>query len=461
MSIFKSCDIRGLYQSELTPAFAVDLGRAIGTELDGGRVVVGGDARPSTPRLKGALLEGLISAGCYGVDLGLVPTPTLYFAQEWLEADGAVMVTASHNPPGYNGFKLQLGSLPISEAQLAALRRRIVGRSFREGEGYWNRADGLTPYQTHLEQFFANDSFASAQAGRSLRVVVDAGNGCLSELAPAMLRRRGHTVIERYCEIDGRFPYRDPNPAVEAHLADLVARVRAERADLGVAYDGDGDRVVFVDDQGRVLPGDRVLVLFIRRRLPAARTPGERTVVYDIKCSSVVAEEIERWQGIPAVERSGHAFIKTTLQRQQAGLAGEISGHYFFGELQRDDALYATLLMLQILAAGDRPLSAVMDEIPRYPITPDLRLPCSPEMQRSILAELQTAFAGQPVSTIDGVRIAFDNGWALVRSSVTEPLLTARFEGRTSTDLAQIQAELARRVPALGALLRTSGQNSG
>jgi phosphomannomutase/phosphoglucomutase len=167
----------------------------------------------------------------------------------------------------------------------------------------------------------------------------------------------------------------------------------------------------------------------------------------------VVAEEIERWQGVPFMERSGHAFIKTTLRREQAGLAGEISGHYFFGELQRDDALYATLLMLQILAAGDRSLSASMDEIPRYPITPDLRLPCPPEVQRSILAELQTAFAGQPVSTIDGVRIGFDNGWALVRSSVTEPLITARFEGRTGADLAQIQAEVARRVPALGALV--------
>jgi phosphomannomutase/phosphoglucomutase len=272
-------------------------------------------------------------------------------------------------------------------------------------------------------------------------------------MAPTILQRKGYTVIERFCEIDGRFPNRDPNPAVATHLTGLAEQVMAEKADLGVAYDGDSDRVVFVDDTGRVLPGDRSLVLFIRQRLPTARTPGERTVVYDIKCSNVVVEEIERWQGIPCMERSGHAFIKTTLMREQAGLAGEISGHYFFGELQRDDALFATLLLLQILSEADRPLSALMDEVPHYPITPDLRLPCPPEEHASILADLQSVFADHKICTIDGVRIEFDKGWALIRSSVTEPLITVRFEGHTKEDLQQIQAEVARRVPALGRLL--------
>ncbi|MBN1217589.1 MAG: phosphomannomutase/phosphoglucomutase [Anaerolineae bacterium] len=444
--MFKSCDIRGLYGAELTPTFALELGQAIGTVLNGGRVVVGGDARPSTPHLKGALCEGLMLAGCYVLDVGLVPTPVLYFAQQWLHSDGAVMVTASHNPVGYNGFKLMLGEGPIAEAELAALAERMERREFRQGQGYWNRADVLEAYQTDLARFFTT--------GRNLRVVVDAGNGCLARLSPDILRRQGYTVIERFCEVDGRFPNRDPNPAVAAHLSGLAKQVVMEQADVGLAYDGDGDRVVFVDNTGRVLPGDRSLVLFIRYRLPTAQTPGERTVIYDLKCSSVVAEEIRRWHGLPRLERSGHTFIKTTLLREQAGLGGEISGHFFFGELGRDDALYATLLMLQLLSRADKPLSTLVDEIPHYPITPDLRLACSPETRDVILVDLPAAFADHEISTIDGVRIMFDGGWALVRASVTEPLITVRFEGHTQARLQEIQAEVAWRVPALGRLLK-------
>jgi phosphomannomutase/phosphoglucomutase len=195
------------------------------------------------------------------------------------------------------------------------------------------------------------------------------------------------------------------------------------------------------------------LVLFIRHRLPAARTPGERTVVYDIKCSSIVAEETQRWHGLPLLERSGHAFIKTTLLREGAGLGGEISGHYFFGELGRDDALFATLLLLQLLSQAGQPLAALADEIPSYPITPDLRLPCPPAEQASILTALQRAFVDHEVSLIDGVRIVFEGGWALVRPSVTEPLLTLRFEAHHEARLQEIQAEVAQRVPELGRLL--------
>ncbi len=445
MTIFKSCDIRGLYDQELTPAFARDLGLAIGTVLAGGRVVVGGDARPSTPALKGALIEGLMASGCYVLDAGLAPTSALYFAHTQLKTDGVVIVTASHNPPGYNGFKMILGEWPITEEELQALRERIERREFRQGQGYWDRVDVLAEYQADLARFF--------RPGRDLRVVVDAGNGCFSRVAPALLRQKGYRVSERFCQIDGRFPNRDPNPAVAAHLTGLIEQVRAERADLGVAYDGDGDRAVFVDDRGRVLPGDRALVLFIRHRLPLAQTLAERTVVYDLKCSSVVAEETARWHGVPRLERSGHTFIKTTLLQTGARLGGEISGHYFFGELGRDDALFATLLMLQILLQSNEPLSALMDTVPHYPITPDLRLPCSPEERAAILSALPIAFAGYEVSYVDGVRVAFEDGWLLARPSVTEPLLTLRFEGHTEARLQEIQAEAIRRVPALGQLM--------
>lgn len=445
MSVFKSCDIRGLYGQELTPAFARNFGQTVGTKLEGGRVVVGGDARPSTPMLKGALIEGLLAAGCYVLDAGLVPTSALYFAQKWLKTDGMVMVTASHNPPGYNGFKLMLGDWPITEEELQSLRQWLEAGHFRQGQGYWDRADILEAYEEDIVRYF--------DAGRPLKVVVDAGNGCSSRVAPAVLRSQGYQVIERFCEIDGRFPNRNPNPAVAAHLKGLAEQVVAEKADLGVAFDGDGDRAVFVDEMGRVVPGDQALVLFIRHRLPAALSPGDRKVVYDIKCSSVVADETQRFHGLPLMERSGHTFIKTTLLREQAGLGGEISGHYFFGELGRDDALFATLLFLQILSLAGQPLSALLADIPYYPITPDLRLPCSPKEQAAILTELTMSFADHNLSTIDGVRVAFEGGWVLARSSVTEPLITVRFEGRTEARLQEIQAEVTGRVPALKRLL--------
>jgi phosphomannomutase/phosphoglucomutase len=445
MSVFKSCDIRGLYGQELTPAFARDFGQTVGTALAGGRVVVGGDARPSTPILKGALIEGLLAAGCYVLDTGLTPTSAMYFAQQWLKADGLVMVTASHNPPGYNGFKLMLGEWPITEEVLQALRQQMQAGQFRQGNGYWDRADVLEAYQADIARFFA--------LGRPLKAVVDAGNGCFSRVAPAVLRSKGYQVIERFCEIDGRFPNRDPNPAVAAHLKGLAAQVAAEGADLGVAYDGDGDRAVFVDESGHILPGDQTLVLFIRHRLQTAQTPNERKVVYDIKCSSIVAEETKRWGGLPLMERSGHTFIKTRLLREQAGLGGEISGHLFFGELGRDDALFATLLFLQILSEAGQPLSALMADIPYYPITPDLRLPCSPEERDAVLAELTGAFAAHEINTMDGVRVVFDGGWVLARVSVTEPLITVRFEGNSEARLQEIQAEVSERAPALGRLL--------
>ncbi len=445
LSIFKGCDIRGRYRQELTPEFALDFGKAVGTRLDGARVLVGGDARPSTPLLKGALCQGLMDVGCHVTDLGLIPTSALYFSQDLLNVQPVVMVTASHNPPEYNGFKLMLDRQPITESELTQLRRAVVERQFPPAAGFWDRADVLPAYQDHLAGFF------DVRAGR--KVVVDAGNGCLSEIAPAVLRRLGYEVVERFCTIDGRFPNRDPNPAVPEHIQGLASQVVAEKADLGVAYDGDGDRAVFVDETGRILPSDQTLVLFVRQLLPLASDAGGRSVVYDIKCSSIVAEEIQRWHGKPVMERSGHTFIKTTMMREHAILGGEISGHFFFGQLNRDDALYATLLMLHILSLSRSPLSALVDQIPHYPITPDLRLPCPPEEQPKVLSDLQAAFADHEISTIDGVRIAFDGGWALARSSVTEPLITLRFEGHTPQRLEEIQQLVRQRVPAIDKMM--------
>jgi phosphomannomutase/phosphoglucomutase len=445
MSIFKACDIRGRYGADLTLEVAEQLGLAVGTELHAGSIVVGGDLRPSTQPLKEALIKGLMGAGCRVIDVGITPTPALYFAKDYLQTEGGVMVTGSHNPPGDNGFKISLGPWPITEEKLASLERRMAGRDFAQGAGSYERSEVIDHYTSFIRSKF------SGLGG--LKVVVDAGNGCYARIAPQVLRELGYEVVELYCEPDGRFPGRPPNPAVPANLKSLCESVVQSGADLGAAFDGDGDRVVFVDEQGRVVESDRSIVLFARYLL--RRGPGE--VVYDLKCSSVVAEEVRRAGGLPVMEKSGHAFIKTTLLRRKAILGGEISGHFFFGELGRDDGLYAALLMLQIVAEDGQGLAAPADTVPRYPITPDIRLPCPFEKAQAIVRALEQAFArdtGCEVSTLDGVRIAWPDGWALIRPSVTEPLITLRFEAHSQERLAQIQEMVIAQSPGLQKLMR-------
>lgn len=445
MSIFKACDIRGRYGLDLTPEVAERLGLAVGTELTGRAAVVGGDLRPSTTPLKRALIRGLMAAGCRVIDVGVLPTPAFYFAKDYLKAEGGVMVTGSHNPPGDNGFKVSLGPWPITEEELVSFERRIANGDFTQGAGSYECYEIIEHYKA-----FVKSKFLSAG---ELKVVVDAGNGCYARIAPQVLRELDYKVVELYCKPNGHFPGRPPNPAIAANLQALCQTVTRSRADLGAAFDGDGDRVVFIDERGRVVEGDRSIVLFARYLL--RHGPGE--VVYDIKCSSAVPEEVRRAGGFPVMEKSGHAFIKTALLRRGALLGGEISGHFFFGKLGRDDGLYATLLMLHIIAEDGRGLAALADTVPRYPITPDIRLPCPPEEARTIVRGLERAFAqeaGCEVSTLDGMRIAWPDGWALIRPSVTEPVLTLRFEARSEQRLADLQELVVARVPGLEKLMR-------
>jgi phosphomannomutase/phosphoglucomutase len=445
MSIFKACDVRGQYGTELTTGIADQLGRAIGTELAGCSVVVGGDLRPSTEPLKEALIEGLMASACRVIDLGILPTPAFYFSKDYLGAEGGVMVTGSHNPPGDNGFKITLGGWPITEEELAVLQRRMELGDFGQGEGSYERADLIGRYKDFIRSKFP--------AGDGLKVVVDAGNGCYSLIAPDVLRALGYRVTELFCEPDGTFPGRPSNPAVAANLKILRERVVDTGARLGAAFDGDGDRVVFVDEKGRVVASDRSIVLFARYLL--RRRPGE--IVYDLKCSSVVPEEVRKAGGVPVMEKSGHAFIKATLLRRKAVLGGEISGHFFFGDLGGDDGLYATLLMLQIISGDGRGLAVLADTVPKYPITPDIRIPCPPAEAQSIVQELISAFSQEPdceISTLDGVRIAWPDGWALVRASVTEPLITLRFEAHNERRLAQIQELVVARSARLRQLMQ-------
>lgn len=444
MSIFKACDIRGVYGKDLDELIAERLGSAIAERVDGREVVLGADLRPSSSPLKWALVRGLIDGGAQVVDIGVVPTPVLYDAKDRLGAYGAVMVTASHNPPQYNGFKLMFGERPVTPEDIRRLAEAAETRRPHR-RGSFRTAQAMEPYAEMLAQSFGGL--------RPRQVVVDAGNGAMWWLAPMVLERAGLLVEPLYCLPDGTFPNRHPNPAIAAHLADLQA-LCARLGAWGAAYDGDGDRVIFVDEQGRVLPADRVFVLFITYRL--AGQPGAR-VVYDLKSSLVVPEAVERTGGVPLEERSGHAFIKARLLDEDAVLGGEISGHYFFGELGRDDALYATLLLARLLEERDVSLVEAVQRVPSYPITPDLRLPCAPDVADGILADLDLAFAELPRSHLDGVKILFPDGWALARRSVTEPVITLRFEARTEEVLAEIRSQVLAASSDLQRLAREAG----
>ena len=325
MSIFKSCDIRGRYGDALTPAVARRLGQAVGAHVGATAVLVAGDVRPSTIPLKSALMDGLVTAGCRVVDLGIVPTPAFYFARDHLGITPAVMVTGSHNPPGDNGFKVNPGPWPITEPEIARLQAWMEsGETITRPGGLCDKSDILPAYEADLGKRF--QPLLNQPGLRLPKVLVDAGNGCYSHVAPRVMRTLGLEVVPLFCEPDGRFPNRHPNPAVAAHLSKASEMVQRHGADLGVAFDGDGDRAVFIDNVGRVVESDRSIVLFTRHLLSERR--GE--VVYDLKCSSVVAEEVERAGGTPVMEKSGHTFIKTTLLRRKAMLGGEISGHFFF-----------------------------------------------------------------------------------------------------------------------------------
>ena len=436
MSIYKDCDIRGVYGVELDAALAERIGRAVGTRMRERSVVVGGDVRTSTPTLKAALLAGLARTPVDVIDIGTVPTPALYDAITALGAEGGVMVTASHNPAAYNGFKLVLGAEPVTPRDIALIARLVADGAFAVGSGRCRTVDDLDGYVARVQ--------ARMAPAEALRIVVDAGNGAAGLVAARLLRGLGHDVVERFTEPDGSFPNRSPNPSEPGALAVLQADVVQHGADFGVAFDGDGDRAVFVDERGRVTPAEEALVVFAQASLRAGEA-----VVYDLKSSSVVATSIEALGGRPVMQRSGHAFMREAFLREGAVLAGEVSGHFFFRELGYDDGLYAAARMADVLAATGHTLAQATADLPRPVITPDLRVAWPLAERDALLERVRAAFADRPIATLDGVRVAFDDGWLLARKSVTEPAVTFRIEAGDAERLRQRRDMLVAAVPEL------------
>lgn len=444
--IFRQYDIRGIVGEDLSPATAQAVGRAYGTALreaqgsdrtKGGKVVaVGADNRPSSPELSHALATGLGEAGVDVLDLGTVPTPVTYWAERHLEADGAIQITGSHNPPEWNGIKMTMGGRPYFGPSIAALRERILSGDLAAGEGQRTAVPVIEEYVRDVARRF--------QPARSVRVVVDAGNGTGSLVAEALLRAVGAEVTPLYCESDGSFPNHHPDPAVEENLADLVRSVREEGAELGIAFDGDADRIGVVDERGRILPGDHLLLLF-GLDLLARRGPGE-LLIYDVKCSQALPEAYESAGGRALMWKTGHSFIKEKMRETNASIGGELSGHICFRDeyIGTDDALYAACRLTALLAASKQALSELTEGFPRYVSTPEIRLTLTEEAKARVVDRATRHFrARREVVDVDGVRILFGDGWALLRASNTQPVLVARFEARSEERLGEIRAEVA------------------
>ena len=425
MSIFKPCDIRGVYNKELMERDAYDLGRAAGKLIQGRASLVAGDVRLSTPVLKSALSEGLVSAGCSVIDAGFLTTPAFYYAVQQTESALGIMVTASHNPPEYNGFKILVKNRPVNQEELAYIQKTMVQGNFTVGAGHYRQEDRwLGLYRDKILRHF--------HPGK-LKVVLDCGNGACSLIAPEIFHSLGYEVNELFCTPDGNFPNRSPNPAIAENLTILGQQMRESSAAVGIAYDGDGDRVAFVDETGQMIENDRILALFARHLL--AREKG--VIVYDSKCSLVVPEEISHRGGVPCMARSGHGFIKHEFLARQALLAGELSGHFFWRDLLFDDGIFSSLVLLELLDENSSSLSKMDKALPRYLITSDIRLPFSGDSQE-LINDVARRLSQFPLSRLDGVRVELSDCWGMIRPSITEPIITLRFEGKSQDRLSFI-----------------------
>jgi len=428
--IFRAYDIRGIAGSTLTPEIVRAIGRALGAMAP--RYAIGRDGRHSGPALAGALAQGMNEAGADVIDIGMAPTPVTYFAAHRLGTGSCVSVTGSHNPPGYNGLKMVVGGHTLSGEEIQAVRRRAEAAPAARAPGERSVASVLEAYVRRI--------VGDATLARPMRIAIDCGNGVAGMIAPQLFRALGCEVEALYCEVDGDFPNHHPDPSQPENLADLIARVQAAGCELGLAFDGDGDRLGVVTRDGEIIFPDRQLMLFAADVL--SRNPGAQ-ILYDVKCTRLLAPWIERHGGRPLLWKTGHSLIKAKLAETGAPLAGEMSGHTFFKERWYgfDDALYAGARLLEILSrAADG--NTVLKALPNAPSTPELNWKLAEGEPHALVARLQAAqpFAGaQSVLAIDGVRVEYADGFGLARASNTTPVIVLRFEGDTQAALERIQ----------------------
>ena len=432
--IFREYDIRGIAGKDMAEDDVLIIGKAVGTYLKQRghtKLNVGRDCRITSDRYAEKIIEGLLSTGCDVVDIGTCSTPVFYFSIQHLKRQGGVMVTASHNPPEYNGFKLCIDLDSIHGEEIQALRRIAEENTFEEGKGALKKQDVLPAYK----EFFENN----INITRPMRVGVDAGNGTAGVVAVPIMKNLNCEVHDIYCEMDGTFPNHEADPTVLENMQDLIALVKEKQLDLGIGYDGDGDRIGVVDKEGNIIYGDKLLIIFSREIL--SRKPGA-TFIAEVKCSKTMFDDIEKNGGKAIMWKTGHSLIKKKMKEEKAELAGEMSGHMFFADryFGYDDAVYASCRLLEILSNTGKELSDLLSDVPETFTTPEIRVECPDAKKFALVEKVTEHFRRQnEVIDIDGVRVLFPDGWGLVRASNTQPALVLRFEALSENRLSEIK----------------------
>lgn len=453
--IFKEYDIRGIVGEQLTEPVVERLALALGTYFSQNgakRIAIGYDARESSPRFAGILTEGLNASGCDVVSIGMAPTPVLYHTLFTHEVDGGVMITGSHNPNDHNGFKVSLGTDSLFGEQIKVIGEiaESIPSASSAGTPVLSEPHALVGGQSRgtdttidvLDNYITDITSRVSLSGRKLKVVVDSGNGVAGLTAVPIYRKLGVEVIELYTEPDATFPNHHADPTVEENLHDLIEAVREHKADMGIAFDGDGDRIGVVDETGRIIWGDELMIPLSRSVL--AENPGA-TVIAEVKCSQTLFDDIEKHGGKPLMWKAGHSIIKAKMKETGSVLAGEMSGHIFFADRWYgfDDATYVGVRLLELLSKADKPFSSFFADIPKTYSTPELRMPCPDEIKFDVVARVAEHFARtHKVITTDGARIQFENGWGLVRPSNTQAILVLRFEANSEGQLVKIRGRV-------------------
>jgi phosphomannomutase/phosphoglucomutase len=439
-AIFREYDIRGVTGKDLTPEVATRVAGAYATLLRekgvDGPITIGRDNRPSGEALQKAFASSLLSCGVDVIDIGIVPTPVAYWSQHNLDVVGGIQITGSHNPPEYNGFKLGLNKSSIYGADIQHLYELAVTGRFTRGAGKLSRENVIDRY--------TDDIVGRVGAmSRNLDVVLDCGNGAGSIVAPGLFSRLGITPKFLFCESDGTFPNHHPDPTVPKNLEDLISAVRNEDADIGIAFDGDADRIGVIGNDGEIIWGDYLLIIYARDAL--ARTGKGQSIVFDVKASQALPEAVEKAGGVPVMWKTGHSLMEEKMHETRAPVGGEMSGHMFFSEgfYGFDDALYGAARLLKIVADSGRSVHDLLADVPRFVSTPEIRVDCADDRKFGIVERARDYFgARHKVVTVDGVRVLFGDGWGLIRASNTQPVIVMRFEARSKQELEKIQSEM-------------------
>ncbi|HLD29960.1 MAG TPA: phosphomannomutase/phosphoglucomutase [bacterium] len=435
--IFREYDIRGLAEKDFPDDAAYYIGRGFASLISKkgiGEMVLGQDARISSPRISGHFKKGLMDSGIRVLDIGIVPTPVFYFAGHHYKKRAGACITASHNPKEYNGMKFTIDFSSIYGEQIKEIYRLIQKKDFVSGKGSEESTDAVSVYRAFLKK--------DIKVNRKLKVVLDAGNGVGGEVFLPVLKEWGFDVFPLFCEVDGNFPNHHPDPTVPDNLKDAIAEVKKQKADVGIAFDGDADRIGVIDEKGSIIWGDRLLIYFSKYLL---NEHPHGKVVFEVKCSQSLPEMVEKFGGKPIMWRTGHSHIEEKIKNEKAILGGEMSGHIYFNDryFGFDDAIYSAARLLEILSRENKTISEVLEDVPGLPITPEIRVDCPDEIKFKVVEELTGIFKKrQKVIDLDGARIVYPEGWGLVRASNTQPVLVLRFEANTEKALQEIKKEV-------------------